>query len=151
MPKLWKARSRTHRSLRRVRLFPLLFVAAVIGFAPGTVRADEPLAGPARPASGGESRFNPVLWFLSFYGEHISAVDGDRCPSYPTCSTYAKEAFEKHGFFMGWMMTVDRLIHEGSEETRVSPYIEMEGELRIFDPLQNNDFWWYPGEGKHGQ
>jgi hypothetical protein len=49
---------------------------------------------------------------------------------------------EKHGFFLGWMMTVDRLLHEGQEETKVSPVVYFEGKWRIFDPVQNNDFWW---------
>ena len=49
---------------------------------------------------------------------------------------------------MGWMMTVDRLIHEGREETEVSPFIHSEGKWKIHDPVENNDFWWYSGKGK---
>ena len=86
---------------------------------------------------------NPALWLVNLYREHVSPIDGDRCPSLPTCSSYSFQAFEKHGFFLGWMMTVDRLIHEGQEETRVSPVVYSEGTWRIFDPVRNNDFWWY--------
>ena len=39
-------------------------------------------------------------------------------------------------------MTVDRLIHEGSEELSVSPRIYSEGQWKIYDPVENNDFWW---------
>jgi hypothetical protein len=85
---------------------------------------------------------------LSVYRDHISAVDGDRCPSYPTCSSYSVQAFKKHGFVMGWLMTVDRLIHEGSEEAAISPRILSDGELRIYDPVENNDFWWHRPEQK---
>jgi hypothetical protein len=84
--------------------------------------------------------------FISFYRNHISAVDGDRCPSYPTCSSYSAQAFRKHGFVMGWLMTVDRLIHEGKEEAAVSPLIRDGGTWRIYDPVENNDFWWHPPE-----
>jgi uncharacterized protein len=84
--------------------------------------------------------------FLSFYRDHISAVDGDRCPSHPSCSSYSAEAFKKHGFVMGWLMTVDRLIHEGSEETVVSPRIRAGETWKIYDPVENNDFWWYHPE-----
>ena len=101
------------------------------------------------PASEGASGFNPAQWLLSMYKNHISPVNGDRCPSYPSCSLYAEQAMEKHGFFMGWMMTVDRLIHEGKEETAVSPYIHSDGEDLILDPVENNDFWWHPRNGKH--
>jgi hypothetical protein len=61
------------------------------------------------------------------------------------------EAFEKHGFFLGWLMTVDRLIHEGSEELSVSPLVYIGGRRRIFDPVENNDFWWFKGNGREGQ
>jgi hypothetical protein len=81
--------------------------------------------------------------FISFFRDHISAVDGDRCPSYPSCSSYSAEAFRKHGFVMGWLMTVDRLIHEGKEERSVSPLIRRDGSWRIYDPVENNDFWWH--------
>ncbi|UCF57029.1 MAG: membrane protein insertion efficiency factor YidD [Deltaproteobacteria bacterium] len=95
-----------------------------------------------------EPGLNPGLWLLSLYRDHISPVDGDRCPSIPSCSSYAEQAFKKHGFFIGWMMTVDRLIHEGKEETSVSPFVYSEGKVKIFDPVENNDFWWYPRDGK---
>ena len=87
--------------------------------------------------------FNPGVWLVNLYKEHISPLDGDRCPSFPTCSSYSVQAMEKHGFFLGWMMTVDRLIHEGQEETKVSPVVYFKGSWRIFDPVWNNDFWWH--------
>jgi hypothetical protein len=43
-------------------------------------------------------------------------------------------------------MTVDRLIHEGSEETQVSPVVFSQGKKKIYDPVENNDFWWYRSE-----
>ncbi|MCP4577542.1 MAG: membrane protein insertion efficiency factor YidD, partial [Deltaproteobacteria bacterium] len=62
-----------------------------------------------------------------------------------TCSSYSVQAFKKHGLAMGWLMTVDRLIHEGDEWT-VSPVKNRGGKGKIIDPIENNDFWWYPGE-----
>jgi uncharacterized protein len=94
--------------------------------------------------------FNPALWLVNVYRHHISPIDGDRCPSLPTCSSYSVQAMEKHGFFLGWMMTVDRLIHEGQEETKVSSVVYYEGKWRIFDPVRNNDFWWYHPTTQHG-
>jgi hypothetical protein len=101
----------------------------------------------------GENRSssNPGVRLISLYRDHVSAVDGDRCPSHPSCSTYSMEAFKKHGFFLGWLMTVDRLIHEGSEELSVSPLVYIGGRRRIFDPVENNDFWWFKGNGREGQ
>lgn len=86
---------------------------------------------------------NPGSWLISLYRNHISAVDGDRCPSTPTCSSFGVQAFKKHGFIMGWFMTVDRLIHEGREEEKISPVVYSGGKWKIYDPVENNDFWWY--------
>ncbi len=103
---------------------------------------------PAAAESGSRHRQgtrsgNLGTWLVSLFRDHISAVDGDRCPSLPSCAQYSIEAFSKHGFFVGWIMTVDRLIHEGSEESSVSPLIyDARGRLRIHDPVENNDFWW---------
>lgn len=93
-----------------------------------------------------EEGLNVGAWVVSLFRDHLSAVDSDRCPSYPTCSSYSVEAFRKHGFLMGWLMTVDRLIHEGREETTVSPLVYSEGQWKIYDPVQNNDFWWHQPE-----
>ena len=87
---------------------------------------------------------SPLIWVLKAYQQHLSPLDGDRCPSVPSCSSYSVNAFKKHGFFMGWMMTVDRLIHEGKEEASVSPFLFSEGKWRLYDPVENNDFWWSP-------
>lgn len=93
--------------------------------------------------SNNRPEFNLGYLLASFYKTIISPVDGDRCPSLPSCSTYSAEAFKKHGFFIGWMMTVDRLIREGSEEATISPLVYQDGKLKILDPVQNNDFWWF--------
>jgi hypothetical protein len=94
-----------------------------------------------------EPEFNIGAWFASSVWRHISAVDGQRCPSEPTCSSYSAQAFRKHGFFVGWVMTVDRLIHE-ADEGRHSPLVRRDGLFKIFDPVENNDYWWYGGDDK---
>lgn len=115
----------------------LLVLGLLIFGAHGNAFAD-----PSPPAEETEG-FNPGLWLVTVYREHISPIDGNRCPSVPSCSSYSFQAIQKHGFFMGWMMTVDRLIHEGKEETNVSPVVYSDGQWKIFDPVQNNDFWWH--------
>ena len=40
------------------------------------------LAEPASPPD--ETRgFNPALWLVNLYRDHLSPIDGDRCPSFP--------------------------------------------------------------------
>jgi len=59
---------------------------------------------------------------------------------YPTCSAYSRLAVRKHGFFLGIMMTADRLIHEATE-MEYAPLV-LADRLRYYDPVENNDFWW---------
>ncbi len=77
---------------------------------------------------------------LSFFSNVISPVDGDRCPSYPTCAAYSKQAYEKHGAVLGTLMTVDRLFHE-ADAYRFSPTVEVNGVRRLYDPVSANEFW----------
>ncbi len=86
---------------------------------------------------------------IDFYQTHISPVDGDRCPMYPSCSAYAGEAFEKHGAVTGWVMTCDRLLRCGRDTYALSRKIRLRsGEPeRAFDPVWANDFWWYGRDG----
>jgi putative component of membrane protein insertase Oxa1/YidC/SpoIIIJ protein YidD len=106
-------------------------------------RADEPTSSAVENSKG---KTNVGTWLVGFYKETVSRVDGDRCPSEPSCSEYSLQAFRKHGFFIGWVMTVDRLIHEGTEETKVSPVVFSGGKKKIYDPVENNDFWWHRSE-----
>jgi len=98
-------------------------------------------AAPVNPDGADNPRSsNPGLWLALLFREHISAVDGDRCPSIPTCSAYSAEAFRRYGFFKGWLMTVDRLIHE-ADEGDYSELVYRDGKVRILDPLESNDIW----------
>ena len=81
-----------------------------------------------------------------FYKTVISATDGDRCGMSPSCSSYAAQAFKKHGLFMGWIISCDRLIRCGRDETRLSPHVQSGKRVFTKDTLEDNDFWWYPGK-----
>ncbi len=86
-----------------------------------------------------------VMTGLSFFSNYISKVDGDRCPMYPTCAAYSRQVVRKHGFFMGIFMTADRLIHEGNEMD-YAPLIQVDDNVRFYDPVHWNDYWWYDGK-----
>lgn len=81
-----------------------------------------------------------LIGAVGFYQSYISPVNGERCPMIPTCSAYAVQAIKKHGFFIGIMMTADRLIHE-SDEIRYAPMIINGDKVSFHDPVSNNDFW----------
>ncbi len=80
----------------------------------------------------------PVLFYQRFLGPSW----GRRCSYYPSCSNYALLAIQKHGAVLGSIMAFDRLQHEANE-VRYSPLIVVGGEIKVYDPLENNDYWWY--------
>jgi putative component of membrane protein insertase Oxa1/YidC/SpoIIIJ protein YidD len=73
---------------------------------------------------------------------HLSAVRRGNCPMYPSCSEYSKQVIHKHGFTVGWMMTMDRLMRCGRDEIKLTPKIFVNGEWLYYDPVEKNDFWW---------
>ena len=78
---------------------------------------------------------------VKFYQYALSPVIGSRCSMYPSCSSYSLLVLKKHGGLIGFAMTVDRLMHE-AEELRSGPLIEDNGRYLVYDPVENNDFWW---------
>lgn len=87
----------------------------------------------------------PIL----FYQHYLSHQWGQTCAYYPSCSNYALLAIRKHGAVLGTVLTFDRLQHEANEG-RTSPPIFTGGQTKIYDPLENNDFWWYRSAGLNG-
>lgn len=94
-----------------------------------------------RERVGDQSILNLVfIKGIKFFQKVISPVDGDRCPMYPACSEYSIQALKKHGPFLGFVIIVDRLIHEKGE-MRYAPTLIVNGMWRYHDPVENNDFW----------
>ena len=100
------------------------------------------------PGDNGQSSLPTqiALAGLRFFSECISKVDGDRCPMYPTCAAYSRQAFKKHGVLIGYVMTADRLIHE-SNEMDYAPPVRVYERTRYYDPVSWNDYWWYHPDG----
>ncbi len=73
--------------------------------------------------------------FYDFYKKYISPADGDRCPMYPSCSAYSKQAFTKYGFMRGFIMTADRLTRCGSDLHNYQKFI-LKGKMYAFDPVE---------------
>ena len=49
------------------------------------------------------------LGLIRLYQWTISPLISAECRFYPSCSTYAYEAFQKHGTFKGFYLTIRRL------------------------------------------
>ncbi len=51
----------------------------------------------------------PIL-LIKFYRSYISPLLGSSCRFYPTCSSYALEAFRIHNFFYAMWLTLWRVL-----------------------------------------
>jgi hypothetical protein len=51
-----------------------------------------------------------VLFILRQYKRFVSPLLGNNCRFYPTCSTYAYQAIEKHGLVKGIFLGIKRLL-----------------------------------------
>jgi len=51
-----------------------------------------------------------ILFFIRIYQNIISPHLPPSCRFYPSCSAYAYEAYEKHGFLYGSFLTVKRIM-----------------------------------------
>ena len=51
-----------------------------------------------------------MIWLIGIYRKYISPLKPPCCRFTPTCSAYAIEAFQKRGFFVGFALTVWRIL-----------------------------------------
>ncbi len=101
------------------------------------------LCGCATPRTDPPAGFLPAL--LAIYRgplNHLYAIRGGQCPMYPSCSQYSRQAIARHGPLVGLVMTTDRLLRCGRDETHLSPRILIDGQYKTYDPVEANDFWW---------
>ena len=52
----------------------------------------------------------PFVLLIKFYRSFISPFTPATCRYSPTCSQYGLEAFEKHGLFKGFYLTIKRIL-----------------------------------------
>ena len=51
-----------------------------------------------------------MIWLIRLYQRFISPLKPKSCRDTPTCSAYAIEAFTKRGFFVGFALTLWRIL-----------------------------------------
>jgi putative component of membrane protein insertase Oxa1/YidC/SpoIIIJ protein YidD len=115
----------------------LLFTALCIA-APAPLLAGSPEQNPSDPKAEGSSWTVSIQWFQ----KTLSRADGSRCPMYPSCSHYSRQAFEHYNPLTAWMLTADRLLRCGRDETRLSKPVVVNNRIKSKDTLADNTFWW---------
>lgn len=53
---------------------------------------------------------NLAIRLILNYKKYISPLKGTKCPYFPSCSSYALEAIEKHGVMKGSLLSLWRII-----------------------------------------
>ena len=77
--------------------------------------------------------------FFDFYQKWISPVKGiNKCPMHPSCSQYAKIAFEILPWYKAYTKSLERLLRCG-HELYLYPTVLVNGELKWYDPVSIND------------
>jgi putative component of membrane protein insertase Oxa1/YidC/SpoIIIJ protein YidD len=117
-----------------IRILPIVLMANLLLLGCATLSPEDP----AHPDTS-----SPMLLKL-YQGplNHLSAVRRGSCPMYPSCSEYARQAMAKHGSVRGWLMATDRLMRCGRDEIRMAPKVRVDGKVKFYDPVDDNDYWW---------
>ena len=121
-------------------VFFLLMVSAFPVLSQGNEYIESPGGNNSAEIEMDEDGFEASV--IHLFKRHVSPIDGDRCPMYPSCSQYSLEASNKHGLLMGWIMTCDRLLRCGGDGLKTAPRITVDGRTRCYDSVEENDFWW---------
>jgi len=51
-----------------------------------------------------------MILLIRFYQKYISPLKRPSCRFYPTCSSYAIQAYKKYGFFKGSVLSIWRIL-----------------------------------------
>ncbi|MDR3253982.1 MAG: membrane protein insertion efficiency factor YidD [Synergistaceae bacterium] len=54
-----------------------------------------------------------AVFLIRLYQRFISPLIGSHCRFYPTCSQYAVEAYERHGYLKGTLLAIWRIVRCG--------------------------------------
>jgi len=104
------------------RLLWLLFLAAGLVLGQSGACLATGMNGPPKPLSNRPNTApekvtaglsQPLLNAIRFFQKYVSPIDGVRCQFSPTCSAFGHQAIDRHGPWLGVLMTADRLVRCG--------------------------------------
>ena len=89
------------------------------------------------------SSLGAAAMLTGFYKTQISPAIGSRCPMHPSCSSYFRQASDRHGFWTAVPMIGDRFVREPHHyKHRIRP-VNVRGLEKSFDPLEYHDYWFH--------
>jgi len=85
---------------------------------------------------------SPGTFAIGLYQDYVSPIDASSCQMWPSCSLYARQSFQKHGFIMGVLLTSDRLMRCNFAARSLYPPKLLGERVLCADPLHMNTWWW---------
>lgn len=116
-------------------LFNVILLSALSGFSqPHISRSDGNIVASTHPyinrsIERGESA---AIDYIGFYQKYISALRGQECPMYPSCSNYGLKTFRETNFVQGMVLTSDRLLRCGHDLENYALTLQPNG-FRLID------------------
>ena len=102
--------------------------------------------GSGDPGTGNNGFYDGVVGVYTESLNHLSAVRRGGCPMHPSCAQYSRQAVERHGFIVGWVMTMDRLLRCGRDELKRAPRVFVNGNWKYYDPVDHYTFGRQPDQ-----
>lgn len=87
-----------------------------------------------------KTALKPVEFIIDQHTDEGTHYDGPRCPMYPSCSAYAKQAIQQKGFY-GFLLAIDRLFFREFGNLRNRFFItprHLSDTPRYYDPLSDS-------------
>ncbi|HOI86395.1 MAG TPA: membrane protein insertion efficiency factor YidD [Lentimicrobium sp.] len=79
-----------------------------------------------------ERKESAAIDYIGFYQKYVSALRGQECPMYPSCSNYGLKTFSETNFAQGMVLTSDRLLRCGHDPENYSLTLQPNG-FRLID------------------
>ena len=80
-----------------------------------------------------KGEITPFSFMIGMYKRYISPIDGDRCPMYPSCSSFAEQAVREKGL-TGIFLSFDRLLRCG-RDLKEYPLVFIDRRPLHYDPV----------------
>lgn len=85
-----------------------------------------------------QSKESSTSDYIGIYQKYISAIRGQECPMYPSCSNFGLKSFKESSFSYAFILTSDRLLRCGHDHTNYNLTLRKNGFKYLDYPLYDS-------------